>query len=103
MLQSQAFKMSQLLIWPFHLGFLISGVSSALFYYIFNRIWPVEIYPAGPHQNDSKSFEYMRPSEGYFEEDERIGEAFAHGIPVLDAEAGVSDVESHRVEEEKKI
>jgi hypothetical protein len=67
------------------IGFILSGAAAALFYYIFSLIWPVPIYPPGPHEDTPKTFEYMRPSEGYFDEDERIGGDFVLGI---DAEAG---------------
>ena len=54
------------------------------------------VYPAGIHEDDPKSFEYMRASEGFFDEDERIGDvgmAGAHARPEL-LEAVEADIPS---------
>jgi hypothetical protein len=54
-------------------------------------IWPVNIYPAGPHEDDPKTFEYMGPSEGYFDDDTSIVNSSVQGIPAISGEVGNSD------------
>ncbi|KAH8810655.1 putative allantoin permease [Xylogone sp. PMI_703] len=53
----------------YNTSFILSAASSGLFYYLFTRIWPLPVYPA-EHEHESRTWEYMRPSDGYFDEDE---------------------------------
>lgn len=54
------------------LGFLLSGSTSGVFYYIFCRIWPVQIYPVRSGADDM-SFECMGRTDGYFDGDDVVG------------------------------
>ncbi|RDW58112.1 hypothetical protein BP6252_13523 [Coleophoma cylindrospora] len=66
----------------YNTSFILSGATSAVAYFIFNKIWPVKIYPDGPHANEESSFEFMRKSEGYFDDEEVIGEAVLVGSEI---------------------
>jgi NCS1 family nucleobase:cation symporter-1 len=59
--------------------------ASAVVYYVLSKIWPPPIYPSG-HEEIPKTFEYMRSSEGHFDEDEVMGVSSIHGTAVLEAE-----------------
>lgn len=41
-------------------------------YYIFNRIWPVDIYPA-EHMGAPKMREYMGTTDGFFDDEVIVG------------------------------
>lgn len=41
-------------------------------YYLFNRLSPPIIYPIGIHEEAPRWLEYMVPSEGFFDDDERL-------------------------------
>ncbi|EME82746.1 uncharacterized protein MYCFIDRAFT_80362 [Pseudocercospora fijiensis CIRAD86] len=47
-------------------GFILSFTGAAVTYYILCLIWPVQVYPRGPHENESKEWEVMVPTEGFF-------------------------------------
>jgi NCS1 family nucleobase:cation symporter-1 len=55
----------------YSLGMLLSFATAGTLYYIFNLIWPVEIYPA-EHFDAPKSIEYMKATDVYFEDDDVI-------------------------------
>lgn len=50
------------------LSFTVAGV----LYYAFNKIWPVSIYPAHHADADAATFEIMKATDGYFDDDEVI-------------------------------
>lgn len=54
-------------------------------YYVLSKVWPPPIYPA-EHEEVPSTFEYMKSSEGYFDEDEIIGGSSIQGDVVLEAE-----------------
>lgn len=50
---------------------LLSFATAGTLYYIFNLIWPVKIYPE-EHLDAPTTREYMKATDGYFEDDEVI-------------------------------
>ncbi|KAK8076585.1 hypothetical protein PG994_003857 [Apiospora phragmitis] len=54
----------------YKLGFLLSFFMGAGMYWVLSLIWPVPVYPAdhvaADYDGDTKSFEYMARSEGFF-------------------------------------
>lgn len=61
-------------------------------YYIFNRIWPVDIYPI-EHMDAPKTREFMRATDGFFEDD------VINGLRVGELEHNQFVVEQVRVED----
>lgn len=55
----------------YSLDMLLSFATAGTLYYIFNLIWPVEIYPA-ERFDAPKSMEYMKATDCYFEDDDVI-------------------------------
>ncbi|CAK7217000.1 hypothetical protein SCUCBS95973_003003 [Sporothrix curviconia] len=74
----------------YSLALLLSFAVASLLYYLFNRIWPTPIYPM-PHADESKTFEAMRATDGYFHEDEVIigRDPGSDGITQMEREEGV--------------
>ena len=54
------------------LGFLLSGSTAGVFYYLFCRVWPVQVYPA-MRGTDDMSFEVMGRTDGYLDGDDVVG------------------------------
>lgn len=51
---------------------LMSFAIAGLLYYLFNRIWPVNIYPEG-YRGVSKKREFMGRTDGFFEDEVIVG------------------------------
>lgn len=51
---------------------LMSFSTAGPLYYIFNRIWPVNIYPLD-HSDVPKTREFMGRTDGYFEDEVIVG------------------------------
>ncbi|KAL1893324.1 hypothetical protein Sste5346_006501 [Sporothrix stenoceras] len=56
----------------YSLGLVLSFTVGGLLYYVFNKIWPINIYPAYHSGEDAKTFETMKQSDGYFADDDVI-------------------------------
>lgn len=55
----------------YSLGMLLSFAVAGTLYYLFNKIYPVKIYPA-EHCDTPKTREYMKTTDGYFLDDDVI-------------------------------
>ncbi|KAF7189030.1 Allantoin permease, partial [Pseudocercospora fuligena] len=62
-------SISQTAVNVYNCGFILSFTGAAVTYYILCLIWPVQVYPRGPHENESKDWEVMVPTEGFFADD----------------------------------
>jgi NCS1 family nucleobase:cation symporter-1 len=56
----------------YSIGMLMSFAIAGPLYYIFNRIWPVDIYPV-EHADAPKTREYMGKTDGMFEDEIIVG------------------------------
>jgi NCS1 family nucleobase:cation symporter-1 len=56
----------------YSIGMLMSFAIAGPLYYIFNRIWPVNIYPID-HIGAPKAREYMGGTDGFFEDEVIVG------------------------------
>lgn len=56
----------------YSIGMLMSLFIAGPLYYLFNRIWPVDIYPGG-HEGVPKTREYMGKTDGLFGEEVILG------------------------------
>lgn len=65
-------SISQTAVNVYYLGFGLSFTGSAVTYYVLCLIWPVQVYPKGRHENESKEWENMVPTEGFFSDDEPL-------------------------------
>nr|OQO11404.1 hypothetical protein B0A51_16852 [Rachicladosporium sp. CCFEE 5018] len=63
-------SISQTAVNVYNCGFVLSLTAGALVYYTLVKIWPVQIYPTGTHEGDSKAWESMIATEGFFLDDE---------------------------------
>ncbi|KAG0668850.1 hypothetical protein C6P40_005062 [Pichia californica] len=54
-----------------YIGWLMCTIASMIFYTIFGKLVKPQIYPAG-HEDTPTTFEYMKDSYGFFDEDEPI-------------------------------
>jgi NCS1 family nucleobase:cation symporter-1 len=53
----------------YNMSFILSTTSASLAYLLIVKIWPIKVFPPGPHENDPVTWEAMVPTEGFFEED----------------------------------
>ncbi|KAF2732661.1 putative allantoin permease [Polyplosphaeria fusca] len=60
---------SQTAVNVYNTGFLLSLTCGAVVYFLLCYIWPVRVYPLGEHEHESKSWEAMVPTEGFFHDD----------------------------------
>ncbi|OAA59715.1 Permease, cytosine/purines, uracil, thiamine, allantoin [Niveomyces insectorum RCEF 264] len=73
----------------YSLGLLLSFAVASTLYYAFNWFWPVPIYPAD-HTDGPKTFEAMKPTDGFFGDDEVIiGTELSDGITAMEREENV--------------
>ncbi|KAK4504064.1 hypothetical protein PRZ48_004979 [Zasmidium cellare] len=63
-------SISQTAVNIYNCGFVLSLSAAAISYYIICKIWPVQVYPAGRHEHESKDWETMVPTEGFFTDDD---------------------------------
>jgi nucleobase:cation symporter-1, NCS1 family len=63
---------SQTAVNIYNTGFVLSLTCGAVVYFILCKIWPVRVYPLGPHEQESKRWENMVPTEGFFHDDEVV-------------------------------
>ncbi|TID28144.1 hypothetical protein CANINC_002681 [Pichia inconspicua] len=54
-----------------YIGWLMCTIAAMVFYTVFAKIFNPRIYPEG-HEDTPTTFEYMRPNNGFFEEDTPI-------------------------------
>lgn len=54
----------------YNMSFILSTTSASLTYLLIVKIWPIKVFPPGPHENDPVSWEAMAAREGFFEEDD---------------------------------
>ena len=66
----------------YSLGFLLSIATSSFFYWLFCRIWTVDVYPEG-REDESKSFEILGNTDGHFEDE--VEEQVLEGVDRGDA------------------
>jgi nucleobase:cation symporter-1, NCS1 family len=62
-------SISQTAVNIYNCGFVLSFTCAAVVYYVACRIWPVRLYPEGLHQGESREWEDMVPTEGFFSDD----------------------------------
>ncbi len=55
----------------YRLGFILAFLTGSLSYLLFCYIWPIKTYPDG-REHEPRSFEYLGPTDGYFEEGDVI-------------------------------
>jgi nucleobase:cation symporter-1, NCS1 family len=54
----------------YNMSFILSTTSASLAYLLMVKIWPIKVFPPGPHENDPVTWEAMVPTEGFLEEDD---------------------------------
>ncbi|KUJ19518.1 putative allantoin permease [Mollisia scopiformis] len=91
---------SQMAVNIYNCGFVLSFAAGASVYYIACKIFPPRIYPAGEHENETKSWEHMRLTEGFFLDDDILPEYIRERFivsegssPTLVVQAGENVVE----------
>lgn len=63
---------SQTAVNIYNCGFILSLAAGSVTYYLLCRIWPVGVFPAGQHEGESKAWEAMVPTEGFFMNDDPL-------------------------------
>lgn len=82
----------------YRLGFILAFTTGGAFYYLFCYIWPINPYPAG-RETAPRSFEYLGPTDGYFDEEgdviegERGSDELDDGLPETEKIAKTSAAE----------
>ncbi|KAG2733907.1 hypothetical protein G9P44_003432 [Scheffersomyces stipitis] len=56
----------------YQMGYILTTISSMVFYYCLSLIFKPQIYPEA-HRDTPKTWEYMRTTDGFFEDDSPIG------------------------------
>lgn len=54
----------------YNMSFILSTISASVTYLLLVKIWPVKVYPPGPHEDDPVSWEALAATEGFFDEDD---------------------------------
>lgn len=67
-------SVSQMAVNIYNCGFILSFTAGAVVYYVLCRVWPPKVYPDGEHEGESRAWEYMVPTEGFFLDDEIVPE-----------------------------
>ena len=65
-------SISQTAVNLYNCGFILSFTGAGVTYYVLCTIWPVQVYPAGPHEHERKEREDMVPTEGFFTDDQPL-------------------------------
>lgn len=65
-------SISQTAVNVYNCGFVLSGTAGAVVYALMCKFWPVQVYPAGRHADESKAWESMVATEGFFNDDKSI-------------------------------
>lgn len=86
-------SISQTAVNVYNCGFILSATAGAVVYAILCRIWPVQVYPRGRHAGESKAWEAMRQTEGFFLDDDVVPEYVRSEVLVGEEPA---DVEGRR-------
>ncbi|OIW28585.1 putative allantoin permease [Coniochaeta ligniaria NRRL 30616] len=84
----------------YRLGFILAFTTGSVFYLLFCYIWPVDPYPAG-REMSPKSYEYLGPTDGYFEDENAViegrsasEEGLEEKMPEMEKTAKVSTTEA---------
>ncbi|KAK4627328.1 Allantoin permease [Fulvia fulva] len=62
-------SISQTAVNVYNCGFVLSFTGAAVMYYVLCRIWPIQLYPRGRHEDEGKRWESMVPTEGFLLDD----------------------------------
>lgn len=65
-------SISQTAVNLYNCGFILSFTGAGVTYYVLCMIWPVQVYPAGPHEHERREREDMVPTEGFFTDDQPL-------------------------------
>lgn len=87
-------SISQTAVNVYNCGFILSLTGAAVTYYVLCRVWPVRTYPHGVHESESRRWENMRPTEGFFVDDDHVPEYIQSRIMVGEDPLGPPSEES---------
>ena len=86
----------------YNCGFVLSLTGAAVTYWVLCKLWPVRVYPRGAHEGDSRRWESMRSTEGFFVDDEPLPDYIQERILVGEEPVMVRSEESVNGVGEKK-
>ncbi|KAI1340688.1 putative allantoin permease [Xylariaceae sp. FL0016] len=67
-------SISQTAVNVYNCGFVLSLTTGGVVYYLACKVFPPKMYPDGEHQFESKAWEHMVPTEGFFLDDDPVPE-----------------------------
>ncbi|ORX92644.1 putative allantoin permease [Clohesyomyces aquaticus] len=88
-------SISQTAVNIYNTGFLLSLTCGAVVYGVLCLIWPVQVYPTGPHEHDSKRWETMASTEGFFLDDEKVPDYIGSRVIIGEEPVGFVDGSEH--------
>jgi nucleobase:cation symporter-1, NCS1 family len=74
-------SISQTAVNIYNTGFLLSFSAGAVVYFVLCVIWPPQVFPTG-HEHESRKWEQMARSEGFFHNDDPMPEYLAEKVMV---------------------